>query len=77
MNSGVVTQSKVRAEKVGQLQMQKEGTVAGSLHARKKTQLMGVMWKAAELEFPLVLSGVAITQGSEWKTTLKKVPSEC
>lgn len=37
---GVVTWSKLRVEKMGQLQMHEEGAVVGSLYTGKKTQLM-------------------------------------
>lgn len=59
----VVTRSKLRVEKSEQLLVWEEGTMAGSLYIGLKPQWM----EAAKVKFPLILLGVAVTQGSKWK----------
>lgn len=62
-----MTQSKLRAEKVEKPLVRDEGAVAGSFYPNPKTRWLGEVGKAAEVEFPLILLGVALTRGSKWK----------
>lgn len=64
MSQPVAIWSKVRVEKAKQ---SPEGAVAGSLYIGSKIQWVNCVRKLAELEFPLIPLGVAITQGSKWK----------
>lgn len=59
--------SKVRAEKSEQPLARREGIIARLFCAVPRAQWTGGVWKAAEMEFPLIPLEVAITLGSKRK----------